>query len=765
MKTLNRAAADVLRPFEPERRHRRHRVRAARSCPRARRAERRSSRSRRGGAAGAAGRARARRGRGPHGRRPAQPRVRGPARRVHGGEAAEALAYDPQTAGGLLISLPAEKAAVLEADVRRREVCSCGASVAIEPGAGVVAAVERDVHSRRGLGARPRADARGLARRGSCAWRSFSVLLAVRRRHDRRRRPPDGVRSRLRQLAALRLDAVPREGRPRVHRVRQPRDRVRLDRADARRVARRPTRVASCPVWVRRLALAVWLGTVAQIPLGGITVIFNLHPLLVMSHFLLALVVLAGAVVVALEAWALDARSVRPARCRSGGAGWRSPASGVCLALVVTGAVVERLGPALGREGHPPARDRHRRHRLRPRARGRRVRGRFPARRLVAAVTVARRRVSPLWPAAAARRAGRADGAGRGAVPHSPAVVARADPRRARRGDLVGHSRARLLDLAPPRPLVSEGDSRLSKLRAWQNASCASPRRPACGGPVLIAAFQGWNDGGQARDARRRLPRAPWGAERFADIDPEGFVDFQATRPHVSLDDGMTRQIDWPENAFYHAPIPSSDRDAVIMLGVEPNYRWRTFVELTVGLAQRARRRARRHARRAARRRSAHAAVARHRRGDRRSSSRSSGCGSRDTRARPGSSACSTTLPPAGMPSVSLWAAVPHYVSLAPSPRAAKALCAGSASCSACRSTLDELEEAERRVRGAGVRGGRHRRGDRGLRRGARAASRLPRAFVDEGGLPSGDSIAAELTRFLREREQNGDDEQGPQTG
>ena len=66
-------------------------------------------------------------------------------------------------------------------------------------------------------------------------------------------------------------------------------------------------RVSVLPPWVRTLALAVWLGTVAQIPLGGITVIFDLHPLLVMTHFLLALVVLAGAVVVALEAWLAEA--------------------------------------------------------------------------------------------------------------------------------------------------------------------------------------------------------------------------------------------------------------------------------------------------------------------------------------------------------------------------------------------------------------------------------------------------------------------------
>ena len=106
-------------------------------------------------------------------------------------------------------------------------------------------------------------------------------------------------------------------------------------------------RVSVLPPWVRTLALAVWLGTVAQIPLGGITVIFDLHPLLVMTHFLLALVVLAGAVVVALEAWVADAG-------RSGPLGplwWRRLALAgipVCLALVVTGAVASASGPHSG---------------------------------------------------------------------------------------------------------------------------------------------------------------------------------------------------------------------------------------------------------------------------------------------------------------------------------------------------------------------------------------------------------------------------------
>ena len=106
-------------------------------------------------------------------------------------------------------------------------------------------------------------------------------------------------------------------------------------------------RVATVPVWLRRVALAVWLGTVAQIPLGGVTVIFDLHPLLVMSHFLLALVVLAGAVVVAVEAWSLDAGRAGPV----GPVWWREVALvglPVCLALVVTGAVSSASGPHSG---------------------------------------------------------------------------------------------------------------------------------------------------------------------------------------------------------------------------------------------------------------------------------------------------------------------------------------------------------------------------------------------------------------------------------
>ena len=103
--------------------------------------------------------------------------------------------------------------------------------------------------------------------------------------------------------------------------------------------------------------------------------------------------------------------------------------------------------------------------------------------------------------------------------------------------------------------------------------------------PVLIGAFRGWNDGGQAATLAVGYLARLWGARKFADIDPELFVDFQATRPMVSLEDGRTRKIEWPENSFFSGRIPGADRDAILLVGVEPNYRWRTFSEIVTELA------------------------------------------------------------------------------------------------------------------------------------------------------------------------------------
>ena len=109
--------------------------------------------------------------------------------------------------------------------------------------------------------------------------------------------------------------------------------------------------------------------------------------------------------------------------------------------------------------------------------------------------------------------------------------------------------------------------------------------RPELTRPVLVAAFRGWNDGAQAASLAAGYLARLWGADQIAEVDPEGFFDFQATRPHVSLVDGITRQIDWPETAFYHARPDGLDRDVVLLLGIEPNLRWRSFSELLIGLA------------------------------------------------------------------------------------------------------------------------------------------------------------------------------------
>ena len=110
--------------------------------------------------------------------------------------------------------------------------------------------------------------------------------------------------------------------------------------------------------------------------------------------------------------------------------------------------------------------------------------------------------------------------------------------------------------------------------------------RPELERPILIAAFRGWNDGGQGASLATGYLAKLWDARRFAEIEPENFFDFQATRPHVSLEEGVTRRIDWPSTVFYHGRPPGLDRDVVLLLGIEPNLRWRTFSELIVGFLQ-----------------------------------------------------------------------------------------------------------------------------------------------------------------------------------
>src|SRR5579884_1696428 len=276
--------------------------------------------------------------------------------------------------------------------------------------------------------------------------------------------------------------------------------------------------------------------------------------------------------------------------------------------------------------------------------------------------------------------------------------------------------------------------------------------RPALERPVLITAFRGWNDGGQGASLAGAFLAQACAAREFASIDAENFYDFQVARPTVSLVDGYQRRIDWPENTFLHAPLPGGRCDAIILLGVEPNLRWRTFtehvtrlagefgVELVITLG------------------SLLADV---------------------PHTRPAPVTGSATDPElierlnlqasryegptgivgvlhdacsqAGLPSASLWAAVPHYVSLTPSPRAAKALVDRLAELLDADVDTGELDEAAESY---------SQQVSEAVAADAETAAyveelehRVDELDEDDENLPSGDAIAAELTRFLRERE------------
>ena len=97
--------------------------------------------------------------------------------------------------------------------------------------------------------------------------------------------------------------------------------------------------------------------------------------------------------------------------------------------------------------------------------------------------------------------------------------------------------------------------------------------RPKLRNPVLVCAFKGWNDAGEAATAALTFLSESFDAEEFAQIDPEEFYDFTAVRPNVSLSDARVRVIEWPEIGFSSAHIGGAERDLVLLQGVEPSLR------------------------------------------------------------------------------------------------------------------------------------------------------------------------------------------------
>jgi proteasome assembly chaperone (PAC2) family protein len=110
---------------------------------------------------------------------------------------------------------------------------------------------------------------------------------------------------------------------------------------------------------------------------------------------------------------------------------------------------------------------------------------------------------------------------------------------------------------------------------------------PELRSPVLVAAFAGWNDAASAATTALEAVAVSLEAERVAAIDPEEFYDFQVTRPTIRMTDGQAREVDWPDNGIFTAVAPAAERDLVLVAGIEPNLRWRTFAEAVIEAAER----------------------------------------------------------------------------------------------------------------------------------------------------------------------------------
>ncbi|MBY6351294.1 PAC2 family protein [Rhodococcoides corynebacterioides] len=95
----------------------------------------------------------------------------------------------------------------------------------------------------------------------------------------------------------------------------------------------------------------------------------------------------------------------------------------------------------------------------------------------------------------------------------------------------------------------------------------------------MVAAFEGWNDAGDAASGAVEHLELIWDAAPLAELDSEDYYDYQVNRPTVRQVDGVTREIDWPSTRLSLCSPPGSDRDVVLLRGIEPNMRWRSFCD------------------------------------------------------------------------------------------------------------------------------------------------------------------------------------------
>ena len=276
--------------------------------------------------------------------------------------------------------------------------------------------------------------------------------------------------------------------------------------------------------------------------------------------------------------------------------------------------------------------------------------------------------------------------------------------------------------------------------------------------PALVCAFKGWNDAADAASSAITFVGSALGAQRFASIDPEEFYDFQATRPRIKLVEGRTRKIEWPEVELYEARVPRAPRDLILLAGSEPSFRWRTFSKLIVDLAEAI-------GVQLVVTVGALLADVPHTR----PVSVTGLASDASLVARLGLATSSYEGPTgivgilhsacqeAGLPSASLWAAVPHYIAATPNPKAALALVRKLEGLVGVAVDATDLESAAADY-------------DRQVNLAVQSDPDV-QAFVERleqaaetdpndepGQLPSGETIARDLQRFLRQR--GGDGEQ-----
>lgn len=271
--------------------------------------------------------------------------------------------------------------------------------------------------------------------------------------------------------------------------------------------------------------------------------------------------------------------------------------------------------------------------------------------------------------------------------------------------------------------------------------------------PVLVAAFRGWNDAGEAATfAASHLGRV-WGTELIADIDPEEFYDFQAVRPTVELVDDASRKISWPANEFLAAKLGDAGHDVVLLIGTEPNLRWKTFSSLIVEVA-------RRYNVKLVVTLGALLADIPHSRsvpitGTAISEDLSVRLGLQRSRYEGPTGIVGVlhdSLAEAGIDSASLWAAVPHYLAVSPNPKAALALVEKATELVGAAADISDLRLAaasyEERVAQMVS-------GDEDVMAYVRMLEERADEREEEESLelPTGDALAAELERFLRERD------------